>query len=150
MTAHPDGPWLTQRAGEMAVVLAAEGNHARYVLRDYDTKFTRDFDEIFRAAGVQVIKVGPAAPNLNAFAERWVLSIREECLNHFVVFGEDHFRHIVSSYVHFYNTQRPHQSKDNLPLTGASPPETADGLKEADIVCDEALGGLLKSYRRAG
>lgn len=74
-----------------------------------------DFDAIPESDGVHVTKVGPCAPNLNAFAERWVQSIKHECLDHFVVFGEAHL-HIVSEYLDYYNRLRPHQRKDKLAI----------------------------------
>lgn len=79
-------------------------------------------------------KVGPLAPNLNAFAERWVQSIKSECLDHFMVFGEDHLRHLVHEYTAHYLLERPHQAKDNCLLTWTGPPPTAP-LASSDIVC---------------
>ena len=74
-------------------------------------------------------------------------SVKTECLDHFIVFGESHLRLMVSNYEEFYNSQRPHQGKDNLPLTGLPPPPL-EPVNAADIDCDERLGGLLKHYRR--
>jgi putative transposase len=150
MTPNPDRAWMMQQARNMAILFADQPQPARYLLRDFDGKFPAEFDAILAARGTHVQKVGPFAPNLNAFAERWVRSIRDECLNHFVVFGEDHLRHLVTQYVAFYNQCRPHQRKGNLPLTGLDPPE-ALVVAPDEIQCDERLGGLLKHYyRRAG
>ncbi len=74
------------------------------IIHDADTKFTKQFDEIFEDDGIRVKKLLPASPNMNAFIERWVQSIKQECLDHFVVLGEKHFRHIVREYVQFYNS----------------------------------------------
>ena len=84
------------------------------------------------------------APNLDAFAERWVLSIRQECLDHFVVFGEEHLRLLVFSYLQFYNERRPHQGVGNVPLKVVADEPPSEG----EIVCHEQLGGLLKHYER--
>lgn len=118
--------------------------------RPNETLFVPEFDAFLQAEGVAVKKVGPLAPNLNAVAERWVQSVKQECLDHFVVVGEEYLRFLVTSYVRYYNTRRPHQSKENRPLTGLSPPEPSD-FAASDIACEEQLGGLLKHYyRRAG
>jgi len=91
------------------------------------------------------------APKMNAYAERWVLTLKSECLDRFVVLGEAHLRHIVSEFVIHYHEERPHQAKDNQLLTGAvPPPATADIIRFEDIVCRKRLGGLLKSYSRKG
>jgi transposase InsO family protein len=107
----------------MSITLASNHSwnisHVRGLLiRDLHDKFGPDFDAAFADTGTEVIRVGPRAPNLNAYAERWVLSIKSECLDHFVVFGEKHLRYLIDQYVAHYLTERPHQGKDNLPLTG--------------------------------
>ena len=92
--------------------------------------------------------VAVRAPNMNAYAERWVQSIKHECLNHFIVFGEDHLRHLISSYVTYYNEERPHQGRGNRPLrVDVAPNEVSADTSR--IVCDQRLGGLLKHYRYA-
>src|SRR5271165_5628028 len=95
-----------------------------------------------QARGVEVIPVGPLAPNLSAHAERWVLSIKSECLDHFVVFGESHLRYLIDEYVAHYHTERPHQGKGNVPLTGWTEPPP--GMPTQDLVCLQRLGGVLK------
>jgi transposase InsO family protein len=83
------------------------------------------------------------APDMNAIAERWVLSAKSECLNRMILFGEQHLRRVISEFVAHYNADRPHQSLNNAPLTkhdGLPPPD-------GDVVSDERLGGLLRSYR---
>jgi putative transposase len=92
--------------------------------------------------------VGPRAPNLNAFAERWVESIKTECLDHFIVFGEGHLRYLISEYLVHFLDERPHQSKDNLPLAGILPAKWEEGISSTQVECRERLGGLLKHYSR--
>jgi transposase InsO family protein len=82
---------------------------------------------------------------MNAYIERWIQSLQVECLNHFLVFGEDHFRVLISDYLIYYNTVRPHQSLDNRPLDGHSLEPPADWTPH-QVLCSEALGGVLKSY----
>jgi putative transposase len=86
----------------------------------------------------------PKSPNLNAFGERWVQSVQVECLDHFVVLGEDHLRYLVREYVDYFNTERPHQAMDNCTLAG--PAERAPC--EGEVLCRERLGGLLRHYYR--
>ena len=85
---------------------------------------------------------------MNVHAERWVQSVEEACLSHFIFFSEGHLRHILNEWLAHYNTERPYQGVGNVPLSG----EAAEGpgpLRLADVVCEERLGGLIKHYRRA-
>jgi putative transposase len=148
MTPHPDAAWVTQQARNFALDCVGQGYSAEYLILDHDSKFVAGFDAVLESEGVQLLRVGPHAPNLNAFAERWVLSIKQECLNHFIVFGEKHLRYLVSEYVAHYNRERPHQGKDNRPLSQAAEP-TVVPLPVGEVVCEERLGGLLRHYRRA-
>jgi putative transposase len=144
-TSHPTGIWLAQQARNLAMLIEQQPVRPRYLLHDLDTKFTAQFDDLLKNEGMEIKRVGSMAPNMNAHAERWVQSIKVECLDHFIVLGESHLNHLVSSYVGFYNTCRPHQGKDNLPLSGTPPPESPIVGK---IQCATRLGGLLKHYYR--
>jgi putative transposase len=95
VTANPDAAWVARQARNASIEMEELGLPARFLLLDYDAKFTREFDAVFEAEGTEVKRVGPVAPNLNAYAERWVQSLRQECLDHFVVLGENHLRHIL-------------------------------------------------------
>lgn len=151
ITAHPDSAWMAQQARNVALFFAEQPQRPRYLLRDRDSKFTRQFDSILASEGLKVTPVGPRAPNLNAFAERWVRSIKEECLGHFIVFGEAHLRHLVTSYVEYYNQFRPHQGLGNRPLTAPAEAAASAAASPGAIVCEARLGGLLRHYvRRAG
>ncbi|HEY8503744.1 MAG TPA: integrase core domain-containing protein [Gemmataceae bacterium] len=146
MTAHPDRAWVAQQARNVAMHFGEQPVRPRYLLRDHDTKFVEEFDAILKAEGVEVKAVGPLAPDLNAHAERWVQSIKSECLDHFVVFGEAHLRHSVDCYVTYYNTDRPHQSLGNVPLSGQPPGPSRE--PPVEVACAERLGGLLRHYYR--
>jgi putative transposase len=147
MTPNPDRTWMIQQARNVSMFFAEQPNAKKILIRDHDGKFVREFDDILRSSGVTVARVGPAAPNLNALAERWVQSVRNECLNHFMVFGEDHLRYLINQYTSYYLQHRPHQAKDNRLLTGLDPPEAAAVVPE-EIHCEVRLGGLLKHYYR--
>jgi putative transposase len=118
------------------------------LLRDHDTKFTQQFDAILEAEGVEVKAVGPRAPNMNAVAERWVQSVKQECLDHFVVFDESHLRYILNQYLDWYHRCRPHQGLDKNLVDRAATSIAAGPFSADAIVWDERLGGLLKHYNR--
>ncbi len=107
------------------------------------------FDAVFEAEDAEAIRVGPAAPKLNAYAERWVRSLRTECLDHFLICGESHLRHLVNEFVEHYNLERPHQGVGNVPLPdiGQNEPRILP-FPSGEVRCRERLGGLLKHYYR--
>lgn len=146
LTVQPDRAWVTQQARNVAMVFAEEPEAPRYLLLDRDKKFTREFEQILEAGGVEMKRLGLRAPNLNAYAERWVQSVRRECLDHFIVLGEEHLRHLVTEYVDYYNRRRPHQALRNWPLTGAPSIISSGSLTAETVVCEERLGGLLRHY----
>ena len=113
----------------------------------------RDFrGTFFLYRTVQVKPVGPKAPNLNAYIERWIQSLKQEALDHFLIFGKTHFDYIVSEYVAYYHECRPHQGLDNrlLPLPRRKPNDKSGvvPLDPSKIKCEHRLGGILKHYYR--
>ncbi len=115
----------------------------RYVIHDRDTKYSLRFRTVMEDAGIETIRTPLQAPNANAYAERFVRSIKSECLDRMILFGEDALRRAIDEYVAHYHENRPHQGIGNERIDGD------DVVSEGDVVCDERLGGLLKSYRRA-
>ena len=150
VSVDPNASWLMQQARNAAMVFEDQPDKPIILIHDRDGKFTPRFDEILESSGVEIKKLPPYAPNLNSVAERWVQSCRREALDHFVVFGEAHMRHIAENYVKWYNTFRPHQSLENKPLTESQAPPPADSVpRNAEpIACQSWLGGLLKHYYR--
>lgn len=147
-TLKPDDQWVTAQAELMLEQARGMELPARYLVRDLDFKYSKRFDKVFADAGVSVEPTAPRAPNQNAFVERWIGSIRGECLNRFIVFGLRHLNHITSCYLDYYHQARPHQRKENKPLLGVwpevdDPPESGE-----EIVYREWLGGVLKHYER--
>ena len=122
------------------------------VFHDRDTKFTEQFREILKAEGLRPKKLSPVSPNLNAYVERFIQTIQQECLGHFVVVGQRHLDYLVAEFVRYYHELRPHQGVGNVTLdqvkTAEAPENVAFG-SVGEIVRDEWLGGLLKTYRRA-
>ena len=117
----------------------------RFLICDRDTKFTAQFRRILKDAGVDIVLTPRRAPNCNAFAERFVRSIKEECLGKMIFFRESALRNAIREYVEHYHRERPHQGLANEVIERAGPRPTSG----TDVRCDERLGGLLKHYRRA-
>lgn len=130
---------------KIAVAPLGPGMEATHLIRDGDKKYAQQFNEFLKAGGTEIVRIPPAAPNMNPFAERWCQSLQTECLDHFIILGESHLRYLVHEYLAYYHNCRPHQSMGNEPLIKAGndlPPSTGR------IVCQERLGGLLKHYYR--
>ena len=119
------------------------------VLRDRDPRFTAEFDAILARAGVPMQKLSPGSPNLNAYVERWIQSVKHECFDHFIVFGERHLRYLITEYVDYYHTHHPHQGLGNTTINRLRLVEDlADDDDTQEVVCRVRLGGLLKHYER--
>jgi putative transposase len=147
-TLRPDDKWITAQAESMLEQARGMELPVRYLVRDLDFKYSKRFDRVFAEASVAVEPTAPRAPNQNAFVERWVGSIKSECLNRFIAFGLGHLDHLVNSYLDYYHDARPHQRKDNKPLLGVWP-EIDDPPEESkEVICREWLGGVLKHYER--
>ncbi len=144
-TEHPNGGWVAQQARNFCMHVQESETPAKYLIRDRDTKFHSMFDAIMKSEGVTPIKLPIRSPDLNAIAERAIQSVKQECLDHFVILGEKHLNYLVDEYVAFYNTCRPHSSVSHLPpcRDGPEPKLTA-----GRVLCEERLGGLLKHYYR--
>jgi len=115
------------------------------VLHDPDTKFCVEFGETLATGGVKCLRLPPRSPNLNAFAERWVRSVKSECLSHFILFGEGSLRRAIKNFCEHYHGERNHQGKANKLLFPRPGPRK--GI-QGSIRCQERLGGLLKYYHR--
>ena len=117
---------------------------SHHLIHDRDPLYTRVFEEILRSGGVHPVRLPARSPNLNAYAERFVRSIKDECLNRMVPLGESHLRRLVHEYVEHYHRERNHQGCENQLLERAPPPVRLT----ADIRRRERLGGLLNFYHR--
>jgi putative transposase len=152
ITTNPDGRWVTQQARNLLMQLDDEGVRPRFLVRDRDSKFTRDFDEVFRSTGIRVIKAPVRAPKARAHAERWVRSVRRECLDRLLILGRRHLQHILATYVQHFNEHRPHRSLGQRPPLRAAPPtrEAIGEVIDLDRVRrHDRLGGLVHEYRLA-
>ena len=119
-TYRPDAKWITSQGDAFLAHAKREQLGCKILMRDLDGKFSTDFHRCFSQHAIRVKPVGPRAPNLNAFVERWIQSLKHEALNHFIVFGRKHFDRIVREYVTYYLKHRPHQGIGNR-LIGIEP-----------------------------
>ena len=148
ITQHPSEDWMVQMARRAVDPIDGALLPVRFVLHDRDTKFCAPFRDTLRSAGVRPLTLPARSPNLNAFAERWVRSIKSECLSKLILFGEASLRRAVTQFVEHYHLERPHQGKGNQLLFPA-PPVSPPSRRQRYIKCHERLGGLLKFYQRA-
>ena len=118
----------------------------RYVLHDRDQKFCAEFRDTFAAGGIECVALPARSPNLNAYAERWVRSVKEECLSKLILFGEAALRRALTQFQEHYHTERNHQGKGNVLLFPGA--DEVPKTRGPSIACRERLGGLLKYYHR--
>jgi transposase InsO family protein len=140
----PAEPQMIQWARQLTDAEDGFLNGKRVLIHDRDPLFTNKFRRTLNAAGVRCLKMPKQSPNLNAYAESWVRTIKRECLNKLILFGERHVRHVIEEYVEHYNRERPHSGiEHHRPLEPEKPPP-----RDGPVACRERLGGLLKSYYR--
>jgi len=138
--AQPDGPWMEQIARNVS----GEGGFLagkKYLIHDRDSLYTDKFDSILKGAGVEAVKLPPRSPNLSPHAERFVRSVREECLDYLILSSEKQLRYVLSEYLAYYHHERIHQGLHKII-------EPQHEGHQGEIICIERLGGLLKSYHR--
>jgi transposase InsO family protein len=138
------GAWVTQQARNLGLDLSDKG--VRFLIRDRDTKYSGSFDELFRSEGIRVVRTPVRAPKANAIAERFVRTVRSECLDWLLILNRRHLERVLRLYVAHYNRERPHRALElTPPLTDAptrQPPS-------AEIHRRDRLGGLIHDYYRA-
>ena len=141
---QPHGAWMEQVARNLTDALDGFLLGKRYLILDRDPLFTANFRKILRASGTKPLRLPARSPNLNAWAERFVLSIRRECLNHVILFGEYQLRRVVNEFVAHYQSERNHQGLDNRLIDGRA----ANDDGSSSIQCRKRLGGMLRYYHR--
>ena len=150
VTRHPAGRWATQLARNLAGELAAAGCRFTYLIRDRDAKFTAAFDAVFASIGITTLPIVPQAPRMNAYAERFVRTVRAECTDRMLIAGELHLRAVLSEYIGHYNTGRSHQGHGmGLRAPDDAPNVTAFPGPAARIQRRTRLAGLINEYRQA-
>ena len=146
VTAHPTGAWTAQQARNLLMDLGERAGRFKFLIRDRDSKFTPVFDEVFAGNGVRVIKTPVRSPRANSFAERYVGTLRRECLDHLLIYGERHLRRVLAEYAWHYNDHRPHQSREQRPPLHepGQPVDVTARIKRRQVV-----HGLINEYHRA-
>ncbi len=142
-TTNPTGDWVTQQARQVMWALEDRDPGIRFLIRDNDQKFTQAFDTVFRSEGIDVITTPHRAPNANSFAERWIRSVREECLDKLLIINQAHLRRVMREYIAFFNTARPHQGLDQR-----IPVPMIDHENTGPVRSRAVLGGIIHDYYR--
>jgi transposase InsO family protein len=148
-TANPTGAWVTQQARQFAWTLKERPPPFRFLIRDRDSKFTRDFDAVFASEGIEIIKTPVRAPKANAFAERFVRTVRSECLDCLLIVSRRQLERVLRIYADHYNSHRPHRALKLTPPDRSTPVfdllrPIASGVERRD-----RLGGVIHEYRLA-
>ena len=139
---QPDGAWMNQIARNLTDAEAGFLNGSRYLIHDRDPLFTKSFRETLGSSGVETVKLPARSPNLNAYAERFVRSVKSECLAQIIPIGERHLRHAVSEYMEHYHVERNHQGIGNELIDDQRGRINMTG----GIERQERLGGILNYY----
>jgi putative transposase len=149
VSAHPTGWWVAQQARNLVAVLDDQATAFRFLIRDRDTKFTRAFDDVWRSTGAEIIRTPVQAPNANAVAERWIGSVRRECLDQLLIVGYRQLAGVLWVYVEHYNRHRPHRSLDHRAPVPSVLTEPSSGPMLGRLRRRDLLGGLIHEYEPA-
>jgi transposase InsO family protein len=146
ITPHPNEAWMKQIARNVTMDEWGFLDNCSYLIHDRDSKYCESFRDIIESCDVKTLPLPARSPNLNAFAERWVKSVKDDCLSKLILFGESSLRRSLREYLVHYHAERNHQGKDNVLLF----PTATKAMKDVDgsVGCKERLGGLLKYYHR--
>jgi putative transposase len=144
ITVHPNEQWMQQMGRNLTIEGYGTLQDCRYLVHDRDTKYTLSFRAIITSGHVKPLALPAHSPNLNAYAERWVRSVKEECLSKIILFGERSLRRALSEYVEHYHAERNHQGKSNVLLFR----RVAETRRDEPVQCRERLGGLLRYYHQ--
>jgi transposase InsO family protein len=146
VTANPAGAWTAQQARNLLMDLGERADRFKFLIRDRDGKFSQVFDDVLTGGGIRIIKTPPRSPRANCYAERFVGTLRRECLDRLLIYGARHLRRVLAAYERHYNDHRPHQSQGQQPPTH-EPGRVID--MTAPIRRRKVVGGLINEYRRA-
>jgi putative transposase len=146
ITANPNGAWVTQVVRNFASDLEDAAHHFRFLVRDRDTKFTASFDAVLASIGIETLRTPVASPRANAFAERFVRTVRQECLDHLLVVSQRHLEALLAEYIRHYNEARPHRG---LQLDQPLPRPANSANVDGKVILHNVLGGIVHEYQRA-
>lgn len=149
VTVHPSGEWVAQQARNLMLDLGNRAGQFRFLIRDRDTKYTDVFDEVFTSEGIEVLRSPPQAPRANTYAERWVRTVRRECLDRMLIYHPRHLLAVLCEFVTHYNEHRPHQSRHQRPPNATDAGPAVVDLASARICRRKILNGLISEYSQA-
>ena len=144
VTAHPTGEWVAQQARNLFMALEDRVGQFRFLVRDRDAKFTATFDAVFVAEAIEVLRAPVRAPRANAYAERWVGTVRREVLDRMLVVGGRQLQAVLAEYVDHHNGHRPHRALGQAPPLGPAEPPVV--LTSRTILRRDRVGGLIHEY----
>jgi putative transposase len=148
-SSNPNGPWVIQQARNLGMYAADRLAQVRFLVHDRDSKFTAAFDEVFNAEGIEVIRTPYRAPKANAVAERWVRTVRQECLDWLLIVSRRHLKRVLRIYVEHYNHQRPHRGLDLQAPIPVDSDRSMSRPVQRDVRRRDRLGGLIHEYELA-
>jgi putative transposase len=146
-TANPTGAWVTQQARQLTWTLPGRSTPLRFLIRDRDSKFTPNFDTVLRSEGIEIIRTPVRAPKANAIAERFVRTVRSECLDWLLILNRRHLERVLRVFVHHYNGHRLHRSLNLTPPDPVQPMlRSVRSARPDQVERRERLGGLIHEY----
>jgi putative transposase len=148
-TTNPSGQWVAQQARNLMLDLGERTTRFQFLIRDRDAKYTATFDTAFQAEGIQVLLTPPQAPRANAFAERWVRTVRRECLDRILIYNTRHLLTVLHEYLAHYNQHRPHQGHRQRPPNRDTLPAPVADLTATRVRRRKVLHGLINEYEQA-
>lgn len=143
LTSHPDGQWVAQQARQLVWQFEETDAHFCCLIRDNDKKYIEAFDTVFESQQTRIVPTPIRAPNANAYSERWIRSVRQECLDRILILNEAHLRRVLNEFLAYYNTRRPHQGLEQQSPIPRPEPETTGKVGRQQI-----LGGIINDYYR--
>jgi len=146
LTAQPDGAWTAQQARNFVFSLPERDRPPEFLIREDDGKFTRAFDRVFNTEGIRVIHTPVRAPKANAVAERFVGTVRRECLDWLLIANRRHLQRVLREFVGYYNGHRPHRALGLAPPEPDQPTPPGETPRAAAICRHDRLGGLIHEY----
>src|SRR5256884_1818682 len=148
-TTNPTGPWVAQQARNLMLDLGERAGQFRFLIRDRDTKYTAACDAVFAGEGIEILRSPPQAPRANAYAERWIRTVRRECLDRILIYNPRHLLAVLGEYVAHFNEHRPHQSRQQRPPEAADAAPAVVDLAVVRIRRKKILNGLINEYSHA-
>src|SRR5436309_15967952 len=147
-TTNPSGQWVAQQARNLMLELRERAARFRFLIRDRDAKYTGMFDAVFGAESIEVLLTPPQAPRANAYAERWVRTVRRECLDRILVYNTRHLLTVLREYLAHYNGHRPHQGRGQRPPDRDTLPTPVTDLSAVRVRRRKLVRGLINEYEQ--